>query len=340
MNFLPDTTLSHYVTMRLGGPAKFVVVVSNEHEVLEAVEYAKANNLKFIVIGEGSNIVFGDNGFDGLIIVNKIPGLLIDKQAGIMRIGAGTHWHTVVEQAVENNLTGIEAMALIPGTAGATPINNVGAYGQDISQTLQSIYAYDTKMNQFVELSNAQCGFGYRTSLFKSTEYGRYIIISITLQLEQLSDMYTPPNYPALQQELTKRELFYPTPNDVMRTVMAIRSIKLPDPNQIANTGSFFKNPIVSADKARTLLELYPDMPHYPQADGREKIAAGWLVEQAGLKGHKERGIWVYDKQALVLVNEAASSYADLQNMVTIICDAVAKQFGITLEPEPELFTE
>jgi len=120
---------------------------------------------------------------------------------------------------------------------------------------------------------------------------------------------------------------------------MAIRSIKLPDPNQIANTGSFFKNPIISADKARALLELYPDMPHYPQADGSEKIAAGWLVEQAGLKGRKERGIWVYDKQALVLVNESASSYADLQNMVAIICDAVAKQFGITLEPEPELFT-
>jgi len=337
MNFLPDTTLSHYVTMRLGGPAKFVAAVSNEHEVLEAVEYAQTNNLKFIVIGEGSNIVFGDNGFDGLVIVNKIPGLLIDKLSGIMRIGAGTHWHTVVEQAIENNLTGIEAMALIPGTAGATPINNVGAYGQDISQTLQSVYAYDTKNGQFVELSNSQCGFGYRTSIFKSSEYGRYIIISIALQLNQLSDMYTPPNYPALQQELAKRELFYPTPNDVMRTVMAIRSIKLPDPSHIANTGSFFKNPIVSADKTHALLALYPDMPHYPQADGNEKLAAGWLVEQTGLRGHKERGIWVYDKQALVLVNESAQSYADLGNMVQTIKTAVKEKYDIELEPEPEI---
>ena len=338
MNFLADTRLANYVTMRLGGQAKAIVTVTNEQEVIEAVAYAHTNKLSFLVIGEGSNIVFGDNGFDGLVIINKISGLLVDTQTGTMRIGAGTHWHTVVEQAVENNLTGIEAMALIPGTTGATPINNVGAYGQDISNTLQSVYVYDTKELCFTELSNEQCQFAYRSSIFKNDEYGRYIIISITLALQQLTTNYQPPSYPALQQELAKQDIFYPTPADVMRAVIAVRSAKLPDPAKLANTGSFFKNPIVSKEKADALLAEFSDMPTYPQNNGDVKLAAGWLIESAGLRGKKERGIWVYDKQALVLVNESASSFEDLQNMITVVTQAVQQKFAVTLQPEPEIF--
>lgn len=338
MNFLEDTSLSNYVTMKLGGQARVITTVTNEQDVIEAVAYARANNLPFLVIGEGSNIVFGDNGFDGLVIVNKITGLLIDKQTGLMRIGAGTHWHTVVEQAVENDLTGIEAMALIPGSTGATPINNVGAYGQDISNTLQSVYVYDTKELRFTELSNEQCRFAYRNSIFKDDEYGRYIIVSVTLALQQLTATYQPPNYPSLQQELAKQDIFYPTPGDVMRAVIAVRSTKLPDPAILANTGSFFKNPIVSKEKADALLAKFPDMPTYPQDNGDVKLAAGWLIESAGLRGKKERGIWVYDKQALVLVNESAHSFEDLQHMITVVTQAVEQKFAVTLQPEPEIF--
>ena len=338
MNFLEDTSLSNYVTMKLGGQARVITTVTNEQDVIEAVAYARANNLPFLVIGEGSNIVFGDNGFDGLVIVNKITGLLIDKQTGLMRIGAGTHWHTVVEQAVENDLTGIEAMALIPGSTGATPINNVGAYGQDISNTLQSVYVYDTKELRFTELSNEQCRFAYRNSIFKDDEYGRYIIVSVTLALQQLTATYQPPSYPSLQQELAKQDIFYPTPGDVMRAVIAVRSTKLPDPAILANTGSFFKNPIVSKEKADALLAKFPDMPTYPQDNGDVKLAAGWLIESAGLRGKKERGIWVYDKQALVLVNESAHSFEDLQHMITVVTQAVEQKFAVTLQPEPEIF--
>lgn len=191
---------------------------------------------------------------------------------------------------------------------------------------------------QFVELTNVDCGFSYRNSIFKSGQYGRYIISSITLQLQTATSNYQPPLYPALQAELTKREMFYPTPDDVMQTVIAIRTLKLPDPQKLANAGSFFKNPIVSAEQVAQLLQQFPTMPHYPHTRNTEKLAAGWLIEEAGLKDYRDRGIWIYDKQALVLVNEHADSFADLQFMIDTITRAVAEKFSVVLQPEPEIF--
>ena len=337
MNILPDTSLSHYVTMRIGGPAKLLVSITNEQELVEAIEYARSNNLEHLVIGQGSNIIFSDEGFDGMIIINQIPGLLIDTQTGIVRIGAGTNWHEVVVKTVEAGLVGIEAMALIPGTSGATPINNVGAYGQEISNVIQNVHAYDTEISQFVELSNTDCKFSYRNSIFKSTCYGRYIISSITLQLQPVPTDYQPPRYAALEAELMHRDILYPTPQQVVDCVIAIRSAKLPNPNQVANTGSFFKNPIVTKEKVEELLVTYPSLPHYPQTDGSEKVAAGWLIEQAGLKGFTQQGISVSEKQALVIINDGQASFSDLQAMITTITQAVQDKFAITLEPEPEI---
>lgn len=339
IQFLQDTNLSHYVTMRIGGPAKAVAELNTDQDIIDAVMYAQTNSLKLLVIGHGSNIIFGDSGFDGLVLVNKIPGLLIDRFSGTVRIGAGTNWHQVVTETVGSGLVGIEAMALIPGTAGATPINNVGAYGQEIKDTLLSIRAYDTQTLQFVDLTNADCAFSYRSSRFKTTDYGRFIISSITLQLQQAPANYQAPSYPALQENLSQREIYYPTPEDVMRSVIAIRSIKLPDPTKLPNTGSFFKNPMVSAEQVASLLATYPSMPHYPQVDGTEKLAAGWLIEVAGLKDTRLNGMWVYERQALVLVNENAQSFADLWHMVTYIQTAVFNAFNVKLEPEPEIFT-
>lgn len=325
--------------MRLGGPAKAIAMVTSEQDIVDAVAYAETNNLRVLVIGEGSNIVFGDTGFDGLVLVNKISGLLIDTQTGIVRIGAGVNWHSVVSQTVQQGLIGIEAMALIPGTSGATPINNVGAYGQDISGVLMSVHAFDTQMKRFVELSNTECQFSYRNSIFKSSEYGRYIISSITLQLKQATSNYEPPTYPALQTELSNRDIFYPSPEQVMQAVISVRNAKLPNPQFVANTGSFFKNPIVDKQKLAELLSTYPDLPHYPHTDSTEKLAAGWLIEKTGLKGYKERGICVYEKQALVLVNEQAQSFADLKYMIDKVTSSVAEMFGVALEPEPEIFS-
>ncbi len=338
LEFLPDTTLSHYDTMRIGGPAKAVAVIQTEQDIVEAVQFAKENNHKILVIGQGSNIIFGDAGFDGLVLINKIPGLLIDNQSGIVRAGAGTVWHDVVVQTVEAGLIGLEAMALIPGTTGATPINNVGAYGQEVKDTLVTVRAFDLQTETFVELANADCGFAYRTSRFKTTDYGRFIILSVTFQLNQKQDTYQAPNYPALQAKLAESDIYYPTPEDVMRNVILIRTAKLPDPAKLANTGSFFKNPFVSAELASKLLTNFPTMPNYPQPDGSYKLAAGWLIEQAGLKDMRLHGVWVYDKQALVLVNENARSFSDLWAMVTHIQQTVMQIYGVQLEPEPEIF--
>ncbi|MFO0882066.1 MAG: UDP-N-acetylmuramate dehydrogenase [Candidatus Saccharimonadales bacterium] len=339
MNILTDNSLAHYTTMGIGGPAKTIVSVTSEQDIIEAVAYARQNQLKLIVIGQGSNIIFGDGGFDGLVIVNAIPGLLIDSATGQVRIGAGTSWHEVVTKTVEAGLVGVEAMPLIPGTAGATPINNVGAYGQEIKDTLLFVRAYDTQTDTFVEINNSDCAFGYRSSRFKTTDYGRFIISSITLQLKQTPTNYTAPNYPALTASLQEHDIYYPTPDDVMRNVIAIRMSKLPDPKQLANTGSFFKNPIVPAEKAQQLLAEFPNMPTYPREDGTVKLAGGWLIETAGLKDLRLHGMWVYEKQALVLVNENAHSFADLAAMVNHIQSTVNQLFGVQLEPEPEIFS-
>jgi UDP-N-acetylmuramate dehydrogenase len=338
MNLLQDTSLTHYTTMHLGGPAKLIAEINTEQELSEAITYARANNLKFLVLGQGSNIVFGDAGFDGLILLMKIPGLLIDGFTGLVRVGAGTNWHEVVTRTVEAGLVGIEALAFIPGTCGATPVNNIGAYGQEIKNTLQSVHAYDTQTNMFVELSNADCQLSYRNSIFKGEQYGRYIISAVTFQLQFAGSDYEAPKYPALQAAMNSHDIYYPTAEDVMNTVIEMRNEKLPSPSRLPNTGSFFKNPLVSQEQLLQLQVASPDIPHFPQPDGREKLAAGWLIEAAGLKNFREDGIWVYDRQALVLVNEGATSFTSLQNMITKIQQAVFNKFAITLEPEPEIF--
>lgn len=340
MNILNDNNLSHYTTMQIGGLASQVIEVSSEADITDVVALAKTNNQKLQVIGLGSNIIFTDEGFDGIVVVNKIPGLLIDPYTGVVRVGAGTVWNDVVRQSMDAGLIGIEAMVSIPGSCGATPINNVGAYGQEIKDVLVSLRAYDTQTDNFVELSNAECNFSYRNSRFKSEDYGRFIITSLTLQLKLITDEYTAPQYPALTAYLNNSEIYYPSPQDVMRSIVAIRSTKLPDPSKLANTGSFFKNPIINTEKLNQLLAEFPNIPHYPQADGLEKIPAGWLIDTAGLKGYRQNGMWVYDKHALVLVNEGAQCFADLDAMVRHIQSVVEIAFGVKLEPEPEIITK
>lgn len=337
MKFLDDTKLAHYNTMQIGGPATYIVMAESEQDIQEAWNFAKEKNIKLQVIGSGSNIIFTDSGFDGLVLINKIPGISIDQESGQVKLGGGAQWHEVVLKTVASGLCGIEALAFIPGTCGAAPINNIGAYGQELKDVFVSVTAFDTSTGEFVTLDNNACKFSYRNSLFKSEAYGRYIISSLTLQLHQATDAYVPPQYPSLQKALDTSGLTKPTPSDVMQTVINIRSLKLPDPKLLANTGSFFKNPFDSSEHVARLLVTYPDMPHYLQNNGQEKLSAGWLIEESGLKNHRQNGMWVYDKQALVLVNEHASSYADLASIVSTIVNAVQSKFGIKLEPEPEI---
>jgi len=323
--------------MKLGGPASYLAEVHSEQEVEETAKFAKDHNLPVITLGTGSNILFKDTGFSGLIIINKIPGLFIDRPSGIVQAGGGVNWNEVVSKSVDAGLYGIEALALIPGTAGATPVNNVGAYGQEIKDTLASLRAYDTSTNQFIELNNRDCDFSYRDSRFKTKEHGRFIICQITFTLKNNLAAYQPPDYPSLKIELNKLKINKPTPKDVETVISNMRRSKLPNPAWLANAGSFFKNPQVTQEVAKNLIETYPGLPAFDQPDGTKKLSAAWLIDKAGLKNHHQNGIWVYDQQALVLVNESATSFKDLQVMQDLIINTIKSKFGVILEPEPEI---
>lgn len=335
MEVLENQPLSKYVSMRLGGPARFVVHASTEQELTEAASFAKEHTLPLLALGDGTNVIFNDEGYDGVVVINGFKGISIS-ETGLVTAGSGENWDDLVERTVEAGLAGIEALSLVPGTVGGAPVNNIGAYGQEIRDTLVSVRAFDTQTNEFVTIPNNECAFEYRTSRFKAADHGRFIITEVTLQLHKTGDDYTAPGYQALLARLEKEQITHPTLQNVRNAIIAIRNQKLPDPKIIANSGSFFKNAIVDAETVEKIKAQYPDVPVYPY-EHKFKIPAGWLIETAGLKNSREHGIWVYDKQALVLVNETATSFTDLQAMADHITKTVYEKFGIELITEPEL---
>lgn len=332
--------LREHSTMRLGGPAAYAVEVTDRVMLTKALDWAKQQNLPAIMIGGGSNIFWRDEGFPGLLIINKIMRREVfneDDSNIYLNIGAGENWDEIVAYSVSLGLTGIECLSLIPGTAGATPVQNVGAYGQEISQTLVTVEAYDTHTGQFLNLRNSDCGLAYRTSIFKTTEKGRYFITGLTLHLAKGNPQ--PPFYGALQRYLDEKQITTFTPQVIRDAVIAIRQAKLPDPATVANNGSFFANPIIDELEFTQLQADYAEMPHWPTDDGRVKVPAAWLIEQCGYTDYHDAvtGMGTWPKQPLVLVNEHATSTADLLRFKAAIVDAVHKKFGITLQQEPEL---
>lgn len=327
--------------MGLGGVAAHLVEVHDRMEVLEALTWAQTNNLPALMIGIGSNIIWRDEGFAGLLIVNKIERFEVfneDETNTYITIGAGENWDSVVERSVAAGLTGIEALSLVPGAAGATPIQNVGAYGQEIANTLVTIEAFDTQIKDFVTLPASDCAFGYRTSRFKTVDRGRFYITAITLHLMKGSP--TPPFYAGVQSYFDEHEIREFTPAILREAVIAIRTAKLPDPAVVHNAGSFFANPIISESQLVQLVaEVNMEIPHWSHQEDYVKIPAAWLIEQAGFKGvrDKETGMSTWPTQALVLVNESAKSTADLLAFKQKIVAAVQAKFGIVLEQEPEL---
>jgi UDP-N-acetylmuramate dehydrogenase len=287
------------------------------------------------MIGGGSNIIWGDEGYNGLVIVDRILGYELDGDK--LAIGSGEPWDTVVDRTVAAGLTGIEALSLIPGTAGATPIQNVGAYGQEISETLVSLEAFDTQTGEFVTIVNADCGFSYRNSRFKAGDHGRFYITSLALQLAK--DNPKPPFYASVQEYYEARSVTDYTPAALRQAVIAIRTAKLPDPAVIHNTGSFFANPIVDEAQLASLTSQFEKVPAWPIDTGGAKVSAAWMIEQAGFKDYHDdtTGMATWPKQPLVLVNEHAKTTADLLAFKQKIVDAVQEKFNITLEQEPEL---
>ncbi|HEV2403785.1 MAG TPA: UDP-N-acetylmuramate dehydrogenase [Candidatus Saccharimonadales bacterium] len=339
MNIRRDVHLRDYSTMRLGGSAAYLIDIHSPQELAEAAQWADNASLPIIMVGGGSNIIWSDGGFSGLVMVDKILGFneVITGDEHIVTIGAGEQWDHIVARTAKQGLSGIEALSLIPGTAGATPIQNVGAYGQEISSTLVKAEAYDHKIKQFVTLKSADFQFGYRTSQLKTGQRGRYFITSITLRLHSTNP--TSPFYPDVQAYFDEHSINKPTPQTLREAVVAIRSKKLPDPAIIANSGSFFANPTIPKQHFAKLAASYPTLPHWQLKDGSIKLPAAWLLEQAGFRGiHDQRtGMATWPSQALVLVNEHASSTAQLLSFRNQIIAKVQALFDITLTQEPEL---
>lgn len=340
MNPLHKVSLRNYSTMHLGGEAEYLMEVTDRSELVEALAWANQEQLPVIMIGGGSNIVWRDEGFSGLVLVNKMMRYEDFNEDGVnhyITIGAGEEWDSVVERTVDVGLTGIEALSLIPGSAGAIPVQNVGAYGQEIANTLVTVEAYDVTTRSFITIPGLDCAFGYRTSRFKTTDKQRFYITAITVHL--LRGNPEPPFYPALERYFAEHNIAEVTPAVMRRAVIDIRSHKLPDPARIANNGSFFSNPIVDEGTLAQLTADYGDIPHWQLGPDRIKLAAAWLVERAGLKDYHdpETGMATWATQPLVLVNEHAKSTADLLKFKQRVVEAVKNRFGVTLEQEPEL---
>lgn len=336
MDIRTHIPLKNLTTMKLGGPARFFAEVRSVQELQQTCKNAVAKSIPLFVIGEGSNLIAHDDGYPGLIIRIRIPGFEVIEDTPAtttIKIGAGENWDEIVKKTVDMNLTGIEAMSGIPGTVGATPVQNVGAYGQEIADTLVSLTAYDKETDSIVTLTNEQCEFSYRDSIFRNKQTGRYVITDVTLTLSKSPP--TPPFYAGLQTYLDEHAITLYTQEVIRDAVLAIRADKLPNVQEKPSAGSFFKNALIEAWQYTSLKQTYPDMPAFEMADGSYKIPTGWLIEKTGLKGQLLHGIRVHTGNALVLVNESATGYADLANARDEIIGKVRDLFQIHIEQEP-----
>lgn len=327
-------------SFKIGGKAKFFAVANNVDDIREAVDRAVQENTKLVVIGSGSNIIFSDDFLDLFVLKLEMFGFEVvddNEDYSLIKIGASENWDEIVEKSVGLGLSGIEAMSAIPGTVGATPVQNVGAYGQEIKDTLIEVEVLDTTDKSIKTLSNSDCGFRYRDSIFKNEEKGRYIILHITLKLSKHPPLL--PRYPGVEKYFSEKGITNSSLRDIRNAIIDIRRSKLPDPSVIPNCGSFFENPIIDSVLVQGIKENFPDMKYFELADGRVKVPAGWLVEKAGFKGQVigNGNIKVHDDNALVLTNNGGASFSDLLLAKEEIIGKVKEMFGIELEMEPNI---
>lgn len=336
MDIHTNIPLKNYLTMKIGGTARFMTDVFKAEDAAKIVQNARTQQLPIYILGSGSNVIARDEQYNGIVVRNRIKGFDVlqeDSNSVTIKVGAGEIWDDIVKKSVDVGLTGIEAMSGIPGTCGAAPVQNIGAYGQELADTFVELEAYDTTTDQIVTLSSEQCGFSYRNSVFRSTEFGRYIILSITLELYKA--LPAPPFYKALQTYLDEHKITTYNPQIIRDAVLEIRSSKLPDPKEKPNAGSFFKNAVIEKWLLDELLEQHPDMPHFPMGEKTYKVPTGWLIDQCKLKGALLHGMRVNPNNALVLINESASGYGDLDRAREEIRNTVRDTFRISIEQEP-----
>lgn len=327
-------SLTQYNTFGIDAMAHCFTEIASMPALLEAIEYAKEEQKTIRVLGGGSNILLTKNAED-FILHNAFVGIEVGEETEdiiVLKIGAGENWHQTVLYCVENGFGGLENLSLIPGNVGASPIQNIGAYGVEVKDRIVNVEAVDLQTGEVKVFANAECKFAYRDSIFKSQFPGKYFIKSVSFRLDKTNhELLT--HYGAIAQELEKMEVNTPSIKDLSDAVIAIRQSKLPDPKKLGNSGSFFKNPIVSKSVADTLLANYPEAPNYPTGEN-VKLAAGWLIEQCGWKGKVVGNCGVHAKQALVLVNYGGATGKEIYDLSTSVLASVKAKFGIDLERE------
>ncbi|MDO4222728.1 MAG: UDP-N-acetylmuramate dehydrogenase [Acinetobacter sp.] len=320
-------------TLALTSVARYYVQIDHAEQVVDALQFAEQHGLNVLILSGGSNILLPQQ-LDALVMEMNIQGIDIERQDEHhvwLKVGAGQVWHDFVLHTTEQGWYGLQNLALIPGRVGASPVQNIGAYGVEVGEFIECVHVYDRQTQQFTQLQRDACGFAYRHSIFKEQPQ-RYVIVAVSFKLNKVADLKV--NYGDLKQAMGDDF----TAENLQRQVIAIRERKLPNPADIANVGSFFKNPLISAEQASRLQQQYPHLPQYPQADGTVKIAAGWLIEQAGWKGKRLHTVGMFEKQALVLVNHGDASLQDVQATYRAVQHDVWYKFAVALEPEPVLF--
>ncbi len=337
MQLQSAVSLKPFNTFGVDVQAQLFAEAHNDDDVRAALAYCAEHSLPLMVIGGGSNLLLtGD--VKALVLRMASRGIRIVREdclEAIVEAEAGEPWHPFVQTCLELGLCGLENLSLIPGTVGAAPMQNIGAYGVEIKDVFHSLTGLDRQTGELREFSLEECAFGYRDSLFKH-ETGRWLILRVRFVLSRVARLHL--DYGPVRQRLDALGIQQPTPLDVSKAICAIRSEKLPDPAELGNAGSFFKNPLIPAELAARLKVSYPGLVGYPQADGQVKLAAGWLIEQAGWKGYREGDAGVHRLQSLVLVNYGRATGAELLALAQRIQADIVERFGVTLEMEPNLY--
>jgi UDP-N-acetylmuramate dehydrogenase len=333
MTLLDSVDLASFTTFGIHTRAQHVVVVTSRAELTEALAWAREHNVPWRILGGGSNVLLTQD-VAGMVIVMRIVGreMVHDGDDVLITCGAGEVWHDIVTWTVEQGWGGFENMALIPGTIGAAPMQNIGAYGVEQASCFVSCDALDVVTGEISTYTNDACAFGYRESVFKHALRDRAVILSVTYRLQRTPKIVT--SYRDVAEELQRNNILEPTVHDVYTAVVAIRRRKLPDPAEIGNAGSFFKNPVVSRAVYDAVAAQYPDVPHYAQQDGTVKLPAAWLIDTCGWKGYRSGDAGVHARQALVLVNYGTATGDEILDIATRIQSDVRERFGIALERE------
>ncbi len=336
MKIINNYSLKELTTFKIGGPAKYFCIAKSEDEIIEAIGFSKKNKIPFFVLGGGSNILVDDKGFDGLVIKIELMGIKYEEKDNFVKatVGAGENWDNFVADTVERGYCGLENLSMIPGTVGASPVQNIGAYGSEVKDTIESVYVLDVKKDEYITFTNSQCDFSYRDSIFKQ-EKNRYIVLSVIFNLSKKLKLNL--EYKDLKEYFSRRNLSSPTLKQVRNAVINIRTEKLPNLQEYGTAGSFFKNAIVSLAKAKELVEKYPEIILHPVNDKKVKVPLAWILDNiCEFKGKRKGNVGVYKNQALVLVNYGNATAEEITNLAQEMVDSVYEKTGIEIFPEVE----